>query len=283
MTQILIIIAFRFTEQVNVIDLDPSEKIVATTKVSIPGDGPIEASSTIEAVPNSNHYYNGHFDRIDCIETTYETPNNKENKFNIPIEMTYKRNFNGNNRNIIENKPQSKYQRPSAPPLQEIGVTSSKLLLNLQGRQHEFTNKTILKNDSCFQCQKKLRFGLTALKCRTCGLLIHPDCKFQMSAACVHLATPTKKRDQGYVIADYVPADAPFVPGLIVHLVNEVETRGLSEKGIYRQCGSSKDIKELKEKFLRGKSVPALEDIDVHVICGCIKDFLLNLREPLVS
>lgn len=226
--------------------MDSSDKIVATTKVSIPqDDGPIEATSTIEAVPNSNHYNNnGHFDRIDLVESTYETPNNKENEFNIPVERSYNRNFNGNNDNIIENKPQSKYQRPSAPPLQEVGITNSKLLLNLQGRQHEFNNKTVLKNENCFQCQKKLRFGSTALKCRPCGLLIHPDCKFQMKAACVpkHLATPMKKGEQKGSIADFVPVDSPMVPGLIVHCINEVETRGLNEKGIYRQCGSSKGM-----------------------------------------
>lgn len=223
----ILIIEFCFAEHVNVIDLDSSDKIVATTKVSIPqDDGPIEATSTIEAVPNSKHY-NNHSDRIDLMESTYETPNNKENEFNnTPIETPYKRQCNGNNRNIIENIPQSKYQRPSAPPFQEVGITNSKRLLNLQGRQHEYTNKTILKNESCFQCQKKIRFGLTALKCRTCGLLIHQDCKFQMSAACVpkHLATPMKKGEpwKKGSIDDYVPADAPMVPGLIVHCVNEV-------------------------------------------------------------
>lgn len=33
---------------------------------------------------------------------------------------------------------------------------------------------------------------------------------------------------------------------------------------------------------MRGKSVPALGNIDVHVLCGCIKDFLRGLHEPLI-
>lgn len=28
--------------------------------------------------------------------------------------------------------------------------------------------------------------------------------------------------------------------------------------------------------------MPALGEIDLHVICGCIKDFLRDLREPLL-
>lgn len=46
--------------------------------------------------------------------------------------------------------------------------------------------------------------------------------------------------------------------------------------------GSEKEIKALKERILRGKSVPLLSNVDVHVICGCIKDFLRGLKEPLI-
>lgn len=39
-----------------------------------------------------------------------------------------------------------------------------------------------------------------------------------------------------------------------------------------------------QEKFLRGKGVPNLSMItDIHIICGCLKEFLRSLREPLVT
>lgn len=64
--------------------------------------------------------------------------------------------------------------------------------------------------------------------------------------------------------------------------MNEVETRGLSEEGIYRVSGSKKQIKKLKDRFLQHNDVPDLSDVDMHIICDCIKTFLRDLREPLI-
>lgn len=66
----------------------------------------------------------------------------------------------------------------------------------------------------------------------------------------------------------------PMVPSLIVHCINEVELRGMSEQGLYRVNGGSTDIKCLKDKFLRGKGAPNLSDIDIPTICSTLKDFL---------
>ena len=56
--------------------------------------------------------------------------------------------------------------------------------------------------------------------------------------------TPSNKSFVG--IADYVPNMSPMIPGLVIHCINEIERRGLSEVGLYRVNGSEKEIKDLK-------------------------------------
>lgn len=126
--------------------MDGTDKIIATTKVSIPqGDGPVEATSTIEAVPTSTLY--SHFERIDAPEQPYERATNKENKNTFDNELKTPRR-----RSM---KLQEEIPIPSAPPLQEVTNNNPKLLLNLQGRQHEFSSRTVLRSESCAYCLKK--------------------------------------------------------------------------------------------------------------------------------
>lgn len=120
-----------------------------------------------------------------------------------------------------------------------------------------------------------------AFKCTTCGVFVHNNCKSKLKST-AKAQRFIKSNPEKFSISDYAPNFGPSVPALIVHCVNEVETRGLSERGIYRVSGSKKEIKSLMNRFLMNEDVPDLSDIDMHVICGCIKTFLQSLREPLI-
>ncbi|VDI38176.1 Rac GTPase-activating protein 1 [Mytilus galloprovincialis] len=125
-----------------------------------------------------------------------------------------------------------------------------------------------------------------AMKCKDCRASCHPDCKDSLPLPCIPTApsTPGGTKLSGGLISDYTPLDPPYIPGIVVHCVNEVEARGLSEIGLYRVPGSDSQVKELKKDFFKGKGIPNLSHIDdIHVICGCIKDFLRGLKEPLVT
>ncbi|XP_017771675.1 PREDICTED: rac GTPase-activating protein 1-like [Nicrophorus vespilloides] len=150
-------------------------------------------------------------------------------------------------------------------------------------RQHVLQSKTIVMPDTCVSCEKRLRFGKSALKCKDCRATCHPECKGNLPLPCVpYVNTPTQKNILGF-ISDYTPTTTPMVPALIMHCLNEIEQKGLMEIGLYRIPGSERDVKQLKEKFLRGKGSPCLNQVDVHVICGTVKDFLRSLQEPLIT
>lgn len=126
-----------------------------------------------------------------------------------------------------------------------------------------------------------MRFGSSVLKCRDCKLFCHPECRDQASTACFPTeATP--KKSEG-TIESYVPPKGVKVPNLMIQCVEEIEKRGMNELGLYRVPGNDRDVKELKEKFLRGKTPDLSKYLDIHCICGCLKDFIRGLSEPLVT
>ncbi|XP_031628223.1 rac GTPase-activating protein 1-like [Contarinia nasturtii] len=266
----------------SIFDLDEPDQLIATATITIPQDnGPIEAVSKIEAVPNAALYEK--FRKIDTENQASEnypeivtTTPTKQSIGSSTLSIASKLSIDSKKTfDLAKDSPV-----PSAPPLEEITNRNEKLLPNIPARQHEFNSRTIIRSESCVYCLKKLRFGTSALKCRMCSIYLHTDCKAHYTIACVP-KSHDKHGKHGH-ISDYVPAENPMIPPLIVHCISEVESRGLSEKGIYRVSGSEKEIKLLKERILRGKSTLNLSTVDIHVICGCIKDFLRGLREPLI-
>ncbi|XP_047030299.1 rac GTPase-activating protein 1-like isoform X1 [Helicoverpa zea] len=152
-------------------------------------------------------------------------------------------------------------------------------------RQHNFVAKNFYKRETCGPCGKTIKFAKLGVKCEWCRAQTHPECRALLPLPCVPPGPAARRPNQPMegCISDYAPSTPPMVPALLVHCINEVEKRGLNEKGIYRISATDKDVKRLKERFLRGCGSPSLAQEDVHVLCGCIKDFLRSLREPLVS
>ncbi|KAF6020154.1 hypothetical protein EB796_021527 [Bugula neritina] len=168
-------------------------------------------------------------------------------------------------------------QSPPESPTLKRWASASKLQ-----RQHNLFFKNVMNLEACKPCGKKIKFNTRAYKCKDCKEACHVECKDRLSQFCIPKGTTPSKGTQGNIISDFAPSNPPFVPSIILQCVNQVESKGFSEEGIYRKSGSDKEVKELKERFLKGKE-PKLNQVhDIHVICGCLKDFLRNLKEPLI-
>ncbi|XP_054636666.1 rac GTPase-activating protein 1 [Dunckerocampus dactyliophorus] len=228
-----------------------NEALVTTTTVTVPADGgPVEAVSTIETIP----YWTRSRRQTAAMEWD-STSVTSEDVFKPPGQPEV-----------------DKITEPSTPQKND-GV-----------RHHEFVSKTVIKPESCVPCGKRIRFGKIALRCRDCRVVAHPECRERCPLPCIPSlgATPVKIGEG--VLADYVPDVSPKIPPLVVHCVGEIEQRGMHEAGLYRLSGANRTVKELKEKFLRSKTVPVLSKVeDIHAITGLLKDFLHNLKEPLLT
>ncbi|XP_075707924.1 rac GTPase-activating protein 1 [Rhinoderma darwinii] len=225
--------------------VDPAnESIVTKTTVTVPNNGGIiEAVSTIETVP----YYTR------SRKTAQLQPWSSDSSL-------MSRQFERNEADICRTP-------------QNHGM-----------RLHDFVSKTVIKPESCVPCGKRIKFGKLSLKCRDCRVVSHPECRDRCPLPCIPTSGNTPVRIGEGTLADFTPPTSPMIPPLVVHCVSEIEQRGLHETGLYRISGCDRTVKDLKEKFLRGKSVPLLSKVDdIHAVCGFLKDFLRNLKEPLLT
>ncbi|CDQ65692.1 unnamed protein product [Oncorhynchus mykiss] len=210
-----------------------NESLVAKTTVTVPADGgPIEAVSTIEAVPY------------------WSRSRRKTGKsfYSFTVDLI-------------------NFKMEDCILLRVSIVFKSFILPHAQ----------VIKPESCVPCGKRIKFAKISLKCRDCRLVTHPECRERCPLPCIPIlgGTPVKIGEvrgkfhfqwdkhsllllfpsQG-TLADYVShVQSPMIPSLVVHCVNEIEQRGLHETGLYRLSGSDLTVKELKEKFLRGKTI----------------------------
>ena len=66
---------------------------------------------------------------------------------------------------------------------------------------------------------------------------MHNECRAAAPLPCVPLlSTPSSKQDGS--LKSYVPKNPPHIPSILVRCIQEIESRGFSEQGLYRVNGS---------------------------------------------
>lgn len=260
----------RRSMEVHKSEVTSEDRLVATTTVTVRREGNITAHSKIEAKPSGKSKTVPElFPSAPPISIVTDSTNSDSSP-------------NNNNwttpRNVKVSLAPTSVSRSTLDVSPSYGMGRK----NMNIRPHTFVQKTIICNEQCNRCNKRLMFGRQHSKCQDCRALCHKDCEGLLPLPCIPVGnTPAVKGTMG-TIADYTPMSSPMVPSLIVHCIREIESRGLNEVGIYRVPGADRDVKALKESFLRGKGAPNLSNVDVHVLCGTVKDFLRSLREPLI-
>jgi len=176
--------------------------------------------------------------------------------------------------------------KSAASLMKTISNVTSTPVPNTQ-KLHSFVRKKSFKPDNCGPCGGKISFYGNVVKCESCGVVSHPECKEKCPLPCVKITAPnTRSRPKMILISDYVNSDAvPKVPALIVHCCNEIEREdNITTKGLYRVVARTSEIEELQQKILKSKSgMPNLSKVDVHLLTGVVKRFLQSLDETLIT
>ncbi|XP_076383998.1 rac GTPase-activating protein 1 [Megalopta genalis] len=260
-----------------VAELNTSDRIVATTTVVMPKEDAITASSVIEAMPGNE---NANPQDPLCSSSKKHKSRNCSRSISTSINTSHiqiNATPSASKADILTLESDSEGDFKPSP---NIG---GYILNTKSAKGHSFITKTVIKPEICTSCDKKIRFGKVALKCKDCKAAAHTECKDLVPLPCIPTGnTPTFRGTSG-TIADYTPMILPMVPSLVVHCINEVELRGMSEPGLYRVNGGTTEVKCLKEKFLKRKGAPNLSEVDIPTICSTLKDFLRCLREPLIT
>jgi GTPase-activating protein BEM2 len=75
------------------------------------------------------------------------------------------------------------------------------------------------------------------------------------------------------------------LPMVVETLLQEIESRGIDEVGLYRVPGSVANVQALKAAFDSGQKVNMEDDrwFDINTVAGCFKLYLRELSEPLLT
>ncbi|VEN47279.1 unnamed protein product [Callosobruchus maculatus] len=255
-----------------VVEIGAKDSVRATTTLTVNKNGPITATSIIESVPQAEEQNGGPPVPSNMV---FESWARKAGTPQAPTENANKgtpHSFLGTPQHTYKGTPYGTYRM--TPNMEN----------NNNLRQHCFQQKTAMVPETCLGCDKRIKFSKRLSKCKECKCVCHPECQDRLPLPCMPSAfTPNQRKIVSGTVGDYAPTNTPMVPALIVHCITEIEQRGLNELGLYRVPGSEKEVRDLKERFLNGKGSPNLKDVDVHVLCSCVKDFLRSLSEPLVT
>ncbi|XP_034545967.1 rac GTPase-activating protein 1-like [Notolabrus celidotus] len=229
-----------------------NESIVAKTTITVPvNGGTVEAVSTIATVP-------------------YWTRSRKSAALEWADTTT-------------TDQSETASEAPSTP-VSEFPAKLRTSKANVGGKKHQFIAKTVIKSEFCAPCGRRTKFGKMVLRCQDCRVVTHPECRDRCPLPCNPTAVSTPMRNTESTLADFTPATSPKIPPLVIYCIKEIEHRGLHEVGLYRVSGQERSVRELKEKLIRGKTLPLLSKVeDINVIAGVLKDFFRKLPEPLLT
>ncbi|MES1902487.1 MAG: Rac GTPase-activating protein 1, partial [Paramarteilia canceri] len=160
---------------------------------------------------------------------------------------------------------------------------------NLFPSNHHFKSQVSSISQVCSNCERKLGFRKSIKQCVSCRALCHTECFNSLPNPCFpsnNSDTPQKNRTMQtskHSIPDYCQKINPCVPGLIAHILIEIEARGLNFVGLYTMNGPQKRVKEIIDRYFNYGHIPNFSIIsDIGILTDCVKEFFIRLDDSLI-
>ncbi|XP_070302454.1 unconventional myosin-IXAa-like [Salvelinus sp. IW2-2015] len=116
-----------------------------------------------------------------------------------------------------------------------------------------------------------------------CRYACHRKCCTRMTTKCSKKYDLELSSRQFGVEVSRLTSEERTVPLVVEKLINYIEMHGLYTEGIFRKSGSTNKIKELRQGLDTDVSSMNLDDYNIHVIAGVLKQWLRDLPNPLMT
>eukprot|EP00049_Salpingoeca_infusionum_P013452 m.251432 g.251432 ORF g.251432 m.251432 type:complete len:734 (+) comp15450_c0_seq1:118-2319(+) len=149
---------------------------------------------------------------------------------------------------------------------------------------HFFRPHTAFLRQACHECGSVIRYLQQYKRCSNCQFVCHNECEEQVAPKCgFHEQARSTRKEIDLMAATGPGFDEPM---LVVACIQAIQDRWLHTPGLYRNPGPEYEHKglELISRFFKGKGQPNLRCVtDAHEITMCIRLFLQDLKEPLLT
>ncbi|XP_076847404.1 rho GTPase-activating protein 45-like [Brachyhypopomus gauderio] len=132
----------------------------------------------------------------------------------------------------------------------------------------------------CRECESYVYFQ--GAECEECFLACHKKCLESLAIQCGHKKLQGRLQLFGRDFCHDPRGGADRVPFIIKKCIQEIESRALGMKGIYRVNGVKTRVEKLCQAFENGKELVELSQASPHDISNVLKLYLRQLPEPVV-
>ncbi|XP_045562426.1 unconventional myosin-IXAb isoform X5 [Salmo salar] len=172
---------------------------------------------------------------------------------------------------IKASKPERKKRRKKEPDIVE------------EHNGHIFKSTQYSIPTYCEYCSSLIWMMDRACVCKLCRYACHRKCCSRMTTKCSKKYDLELSSRQFGVEVSRLTSEERTVPLVVEKLINYIEMHGLYTEGIYRKSGSTNKIKELRQGLDTDVSSMNLDDYNIHVIAGVLKQWLRDLPNPLMT